>query len=75
MEGLNKLGLNPRDIKYVIISHAHGDHDQGAALLQSRYGAKVVMGAADWDATLSAPPTPPAACPSAILRWGRRARS
>jgi metallo-beta-lactamase class B len=52
VDGFTKLGLNPRDIKYVIISHAHGDHDQGAALLQSRYGAKVVMGAADWDATL-----------------------
>jgi metallo-beta-lactamase class B len=41
----------------VIISHAHGDHDQGAALLQSRYGAKVVMGASDWDATLQRPAT------------------
>jgi metal-dependent hydrolase (beta-lactamase superfamily II) len=28
---LTTLGLNPRDIKYVVISHAHGDHDQGAA--------------------------------------------
>jgi metallo-beta-lactamase class B len=55
VEGLTKLRLNPRDIKYVIISHAHGDHDQGAALLQSRYGAKVVMGAADWEATLQRP--------------------
>jgi metallo-beta-lactamase class B len=50
--GLTTLGLNPRDIKYVIISHAHGDHDQGAAELQKRYGAQVVMGAPDWDATL-----------------------
>jgi metallo-beta-lactamase class B len=55
VDGLTKLRLNPRDIKYVLISHAHGDHDQGAALLQSRYGAKVVMGAADWDATLQRP--------------------
>jgi metallo-beta-lactamase class B len=55
VEGFTKLGLNLRDIKYVIISHAHGDHDQGAALLQSRYGAKVVMGAPDWDATLQRP--------------------
>jgi len=53
--GLTKLGLDPRNIKYVLISHAHGDHDQGAALLQSRYGAKVVMGAADWEATLKRP--------------------
>jgi metallo-beta-lactamase class B len=57
VDGLGKLRLNPRDVKYVLISHAHGDHDQGAALLQSRYGAKVVMGAADWDATLQRPAT------------------
>jgi metallo-beta-lactamase class B len=57
VEGLTTLKLNPRDIKYVLISHAHGDHDQGAALLQNRYGAKVVMGAADWDSTLQRPAT------------------
>src|SRR5204863_6022407 len=55
IEGLTTLGLDPRQIKYVLISHAHGDHDQGAALLQSRYGAKVVMGAADWESTLQRP--------------------
>ena len=47
--GLKKLGLDPADIKYVVISHAHGDHDEGAKLLQDRYGARVVMAAADWD--------------------------
>jgi metallo-beta-lactamase class B len=57
IDGLTKLGLNPSDIKYVIISHAHGDHDQGAAELQAKYGAKVVMGAADWDSTLQRPAT------------------
>jgi metallo-beta-lactamase class B len=57
VEGLTKLGLDPNDIEYVLISHAHGDHDQGAALLQSRFGAKVVMGAADWDSTLQRPAT------------------
>jgi metallo-beta-lactamase class B len=57
VQGLTQLRLNPRDIKYVLISHAHGDHDQGAAQLQRRYGAKVVMGAADWDSTLQRPAT------------------
>jgi metallo-beta-lactamase class B len=47
--GLKKLGLDPATIKYVIITHAHGDHDEGARLLQDRYGAHVVMGALDWD--------------------------
>ncbi len=55
IDGLTALKLNPGDIEYVIISHAHGDHDQGAAELQRRYGAKVVMGAADWEATLKRP--------------------
>lgn len=47
--GLEKLGLNPADIKYVIISHAHGDHIGGAQILQERYGAQIVMGGEDWD--------------------------
>jgi metallo-beta-lactamase class B len=49
VEGLKALGLNPADVKYVIVSHAHGDHDEGAHLFQQRYGAHVVMGAPDWD--------------------------
>jgi metallo-beta-lactamase class B len=47
--GMQKLGLNPKDIKYVLISHAHADHIGGAEMLQTRYGARVVMGGADWD--------------------------
>src|SRR5689334_3347290 len=57
INGLTTLGLDPRQIKYVVISHAHGDHDQGAAELQKRFGAKVVMGAPDWEATLKRPAT------------------
>ena len=49
VDGLKKLGLNPATIKYVIITHAHGDHDEGAKLLQDRYGSHVVMGAPDWE--------------------------
>ncbi len=47
--GLQKLGLDPKAIKYVLISHAHGDHIGGAEMLQTRSGARVVMGAPDWD--------------------------
>jgi metallo-beta-lactamase class B len=46
--GLKKLGLDPATVKYVIITHAHGDHDGGAKLLQDRFHARVVMGAPDW---------------------------
>jgi metallo-beta-lactamase class B len=47
--GMKKLGLDPRDIKYVLISHAHADHIGGAEMLQTKYGARIVMGGPDWD--------------------------
>jgi metallo-beta-lactamase class B len=46
--GLKKLGFDPANIKYVIVSHGHGDHHGGAKLLQDRFGARLVMGADDW---------------------------
>lgn len=74
IDGLTKLGLNPNDIKYVIISHAHGDHDQGAAELQERYGAQVVMGAADWEATLKRPATAAGGVPKRDISIGPEGR-
>ncbi len=49
VEGLRKLGLDPEDIAYVVISHGHGDHHGGAAYLQEQFGARIVMGGPDWD--------------------------
>ena len=48
-EGLRTLGLNPADIKYVIVSHGHLDHAGGAKYLQDKYGARLIMSAADYD--------------------------
>jgi metallo-beta-lactamase class B len=47
--GLKKLGLDPAAVKYVIVSHAHGDHVGGAKLMQDRFDARLVMGGPDWD--------------------------
>jgi metallo-beta-lactamase class B len=47
--GLKKLGLDPAQIKYVVVSHAHRDHAGGAWYLQERFGARVLLTAADWD--------------------------
>lgn len=47
--GMQKLRLDPKNIKYLLISHAHGDHIGGAEILQKRYGVRVVMGGPDWD--------------------------
>jgi len=47
--GLKKLGLNPADIKYVIVAHGHLDHAGGAKYLQEKLGARLIMSAADYD--------------------------
>jgi len=47
--GMKKLGLDPKDIKYVLISHAHNDHIGGAEMLQTRYHPRIVMGGPDWE--------------------------
>jgi metallo-beta-lactamase class B len=49
VEGLRKLGFDPADIRYVLVSHGHGDHAGGAKYLQETFGARVLLGAADWD--------------------------
>ena len=48
--GMRKAGLDPAQIKYILISHGHpgqSDHTGGALYLQKTYGAKVVMNPAD----------------------------
>src|SRR5689334_12078089 len=35
--GLKKLGLDPANIKYVIVSHGHSDHSGGAKYLQDTF--------------------------------------
>ena len=49
VNGMKKLGLDPANIKYAIVSHAHPDHDGGARFLQEHYGTRVIMSPADWD--------------------------
>src|SRR6476661_3876385 len=34
VDGMKKLGLDTGKVKYILISHAHADHDGGAKLLQ-----------------------------------------
>jgi metallo-beta-lactamase class B len=49
--GLKKLGLDSDKVKYVVLSHAHGDHDGGAKMLQDAIpSVHLVYGAEDWDA-------------------------
>jgi metallo-beta-lactamase class B len=53
-EGLRLLGLNPKNVKYQIIAHAHGDHDGGAHLTQAAIpGITIVYGEGDWPSVLA----------------------
>ena len=47
--GLTKLGLDPKSIKYAVVSHGHIDHAGGAKYLQDHFGTRVILTAADWD--------------------------
>jgi 3-hydroxyisobutyrate dehydrogenase-like beta-hydroxyacid dehydrogenase len=44
-----KAGLDPADIKYIIVSHAHGDHDGAVKFLQDTYKPRIIMGPKDWE--------------------------
>ncbi|MEQ1758582.1 MAG: MBL fold metallo-hydrolase [Vicinamibacterales bacterium] len=50
-EGFRKLGLDGSKVKFIVLSHAHGDHDGGARFIQDIFkNARMVYGAPDWDA-------------------------
>lgn len=47
--GMAKLGLDPRDIKYIVVTHGHGDHYGGAKYLADKYRPRVIATDADWN--------------------------
>jgi metallo-beta-lactamase class B len=58
---LQKLQLDPANVKYILIGHGHADHFGAAKFFQDKYGTKVAMSAADWDLInpAAAPAGPP----------------
>jgi metallo-beta-lactamase class B len=46
--GMRKLGLDPAQVRYIVVTHAHGDHYGGVAALAAKYKARVVASEADW---------------------------
>ena len=59
---LRAAGLDPNDVRYVLVGHGHADHFGGASYFQQR-GARVALSAADWD-LIENPAPPPAGAPA-----------
>jgi metallo-beta-lactamase class B len=60
---MRAAGLDPNNVRYVLVGHGHADHFGGASYFQQR-GARVALSAADWD-LVENPPAPPAGAPAA----------
>jgi metallo-beta-lactamase class B len=48
IRNIRKVGVDPKSIKYIILSHGHLDHVGGAAKIQEASGARVVAADEDW---------------------------
>ena len=49
LPGFQKLGLDPAQVKIILVAHGHADHFGGAAYFQEHFGPKVYVSAADWN--------------------------
>jgi metallo-beta-lactamase class B len=48
-EGLQKMGLNPADVKYIVIHSGHDMQYGAAKLFQDRYHSMILASEADWN--------------------------
>jgi metallo-beta-lactamase class B len=60
---LQALGLDPQDIKWVVVTHSHADHFGGAPYFKTTYGAKLISSDIDWKAMEQMTPRPGGATP------------
>ena len=68
LPGFRALGLDPQQVKTVLVTHGHADHYGGSAYFQEHFGSRVYVSAADWNVMentgarggrgASGPPTP-----------------
>jgi Metal-dependent hydrolases of the beta-lactamase superfamily II len=45
--GIKKLGFDPANIKYVLVTHGHCDHYGGAKYIQDNFSSKVLLTSVD----------------------------
>jgi metallo-beta-lactamase class B len=56
IENIKKVGFDPKNIKYILLTHGHLDHFGGTNKIQALSGARVGLSAADWDFMLTPNP-------------------
>src|SRR5437660_357395 len=57
--GYKKLGLDPSQMKYLVLTHGHNDHFGGAKYLQDTYHPHILMSAVDWEMVAKLPAPKP----------------
>ena len=48
VDGIRKMGFDPKNIKYILLTHGHLDHFGGAGKIQALSGARVATLEEDW---------------------------
>jgi len=56
LPGFKALGLDPAQVKAIIVGHGHADHFGGSAYMQEHFGSRVYVSAADWTLMENPPP-------------------
>src|SRR5215510_15378077 len=49
VDNIRKVGFDPKNIKYILLTHGHLDHFGGAAKIQKLTGARVALTEGDWN--------------------------
>jgi metallo-beta-lactamase class B len=56
LPGFMKLGLDPSQVKAIVVGHGHADHFGGSSYFQEHFATKVYVSAADWMVMENPPP-------------------
>lgn len=59
LPGFASLGLDPAEVKLILVTHGHADHWGGARYFQEHFGTRVYVSQADWELMQRPPPPNP----------------